>query len=203
VDGVEVIARQDDASLPPGKVNLGASGTPILFDDFRVWTPDTQQPPMLATPPAPPATEPVIEVTAEVTPEATTEVTPEATAEVTPEATAEVMSLPDTSQKQEAQTYIVTTKEDDFLDNSRTCQPDSCTLRAAIEAANANEGVDTITFNIPLESSPFTIFPVSCQLPAITDPVIIDGYTQPGAAQANGSVPAVLKIEIAGNVAQG
>src|SRR5690606_1454788 len=197
VDGVEVIAKQDDATLPPGKVYLSASGTPILFDDFRVWTPDTQPPPMLATPPTPPATEPVIEVTAEVTPEATTEVTPEATAEVTPEATAEVMSLPDTSQKQEAQTYIVNSKADNYGEVG-PCDATHCTLREAITEANANPGMDTIEFNIPAESAPFAIGVISCQLPPLTDPVIIDGYTQPTASVATSSVPATLKIEIVG-----
>src|SRR5207248_1259279 len=39
-------------------------------------------------------------------------------------------------------------------------------------------GLDTITFNIP-GSSVHTIQPLTA-LPAITDPVIIDGQTQPG-----------------------
>ena len=46
--------------------------------------------------------------------------------------------------------------------------------------ANANAGADTIAFNIP-GGTPQTISPSSA-LPAITDPVIIDGTTQPGYA---------------------
>ena len=59
------------------------------------------------------------------------------------------------------------------------------TLRAAIEEANAVAGADTIHFNIPItetgySASPlaFTISPASA-LPNITDPVTIDGTTQP------------------------
>ena len=51
-------------------------------------------------------------------------------------------------------------------------------LRAAINFANVNPGTDTICFNI---SGPgvHTIITFS-QLPPFTDPVIVDGYTQPG-----------------------
>ncbi|MDA2935492.1 hypothetical protein MYX82_14320, partial [Acidobacteria bacterium AH-259-D05] len=53
----------------------------------------------------------------------------------------------------------------------------NCTLRAAIEEANANGGTDTIAFNIS-GTGPHTIQPNS-SLPTITDPVIIDGTTEP------------------------
>ena len=56
----------------------------------------------------------------------------------------------------------------------------NCTLRAAIEQANAVAGLDTIHFHIP-GPGPHTIQPVT-ELPIITDPVLIDGYTQPGAS---------------------
>src|SRR5438132_474984 len=49
-------------------------------------------------------------------------------------------------------------------------------LRQAILDANANAGADTIAFNIP-SSGVQTITPAT-PLPAITDPVTIDGYTQ-------------------------
>jgi trimeric autotransporter adhesin len=65
------------------------------------------------------------------------------------------------------------------------------TLREAITAANGNKnisdvvgvgayGADTIAFNIP-GAGVHTIRPTSA-LPQITDPVTIDGYTQPGSA---------------------
>ncbi|MEK6285861.1 MAG: HYR domain-containing protein [Acidobacteriota bacterium] len=52
-------------------------------------------------------------------------------------------------------------------------------LRQAIINANANAGLDTITFAIG--SGPQTITPLS-PLPTITDAVVIDGTTQPGFA---------------------
>lgn len=55
-------------------------------------------------------------------------------------------------------------------------------LRQAILDANATPGKDSITFNIA-GSAPFTISPGSA-LPPITDPVVIDGTTQPGYAGA-------------------
>ena len=56
-------------------------------------------------------------------------------------------------------------------------------LREAIVCANLTDGIDTIAFNIP-GAGVHTINVGSTgfgQLPDITDPVIIDGYTQPGA----------------------
>ena len=55
-------------------------------------------------------------------------------------------------------------------------------LRAVMEYANANPGLDTVVFDIP-GSGPHTIQPLS-PLPNITDPVIIDATTQPGYASA-------------------
>jgi hypothetical protein len=51
-------------------------------------------------------------------------------------------------------------------------------LRQAILAANANTGIDTISFAIP-GAGVHTIHPAS-DLPAITDTVVLDGTTQPG-----------------------
>ncbi len=75
-------------------------------------------------------------------------------------------------------------------DNQVICQTDADvtttddsgpgSLRQAILDANANPGTDTITFNIP-GAGPHTIAPLTA-LPEITDPVIIDGTTQPGAS---------------------
>ena len=57
------------------------------------------------------------------------------------------------------------------------------TLRSAIQAANSHpndaSGPDRIEFNIPGDDvhmiAPFSLWP------AITDPIVIDGYSQPGA----------------------
>src|SRR5262245_34937702 len=64
-------------------------------------------------------------------------------------------------------------------------------------------GPDLITFNIS-GTTVHTIRPTS-KLPSITDPVVIDGYTQPGASPntlATGD-NAVLKIELSGTSAPG
>jgi uncharacterized delta-60 repeat protein/CSLREA domain-containing protein len=59
-----------------------------------------------------------------------------------------------------------------------------CTLRAALQEANAAVnlagGPDWIVFDIP-GSGPHTIQPTSA-LPSITDPVVLDGFSQPGYA---------------------
>src|SRR5205823_6177876 len=76
-------------------------------------------------------------------------------------------------------------------------------LRQAITDANANTGTDTIAFNIA-GAGVHTITPTTA-LPVITAPVIIDGYTQPGASMntlANGD-NAVLLIELDGTNAGG
>ena len=51
------------------------------------------------------------------------------------------------------------------------------TLRQALMDANANPGLDTIQFSLSCQ----TITPLT-PLPSITDPVVIDGWTQPGFA---------------------
>ncbi len=56
-------------------------------------------------------------------------------------------------------------------------QAPECTLRAAIEEANASAAADTIIFNVPGGAG--TISPGS-PLPAIVQPLTIDGASQPG-----------------------
>ena len=77
----------------------------------------------------------------------------------------------------------------------------NCTLRAAIMEANASADTDTIAFDIP-GAGPHTIRPASA-LPAITDPVVIDGYTQTGASPNTNLITtgsnAVLMIELDGS----
>jgi CSLREA domain-containing protein len=58
--------------------------------------------------------------------------------------------------------------------------PGPCTLRAAIQEADALVGRDDIVFGIGTGAQ--TISPLSA-LPAITEAVTIDGTTQPGFAQ--------------------
>ncbi len=72
-------------------------------------------------------------------------------------------------------------------------------LRQAILDANASAGVDTIVFSIP-DAGVKTITPAS-PLPTITDTVVTDGYTQPGASPATPSQAAVLAIQLHGTQA--
>ena len=65
----------------------------------------------------------------------------------------------------------------DGLCRTSMIPPFICTLRAAIQEANASPGLDVINFSIGTGVQ--TITPAS-PLPTITDPVIIDGTTQPG-----------------------
>jgi trimeric autotransporter adhesin len=71
-------------------------------------------------------------------------------------------------------------------------------LRQAIFEANTNRGKDTIKFAIP-GIGVKTISP-TFSLPNISDPVVIDGYTQPGARPNSQEVgtDAILRIELDG-----
>ena len=77
-------------------------------------------------------------------------------------------------------------------------QGKECTLRAAIQEANQTPGADTIEFDIP-GIGVNAISPAS-QLPTITGPVSINGYSQPGARPNTEAVgtDAVLKIMLSG-----
>ena len=112
------------------------------------------------------------------------------------------------STKAHAATFTVTDNGDaSAVDPSVSCDTAGsvCTLRSAIEAANAQAGADSISFNIP-GSGVHTITPGSA-LPSIVDEVTIDGSTQTG-AQCGTLVPAnlpatntphVLNVVINGN----
>lgn len=94
-----------------------------------------------------------------------------------------------------------------------TCDLTECTLREAIDAANATSGADTIEFNIPLAqcTGPGGACTIAPAFPFanIDDSLEINGYTQPGAiASTTGpgtgqGSNAVLKIEIDGNLLSG
>ncbi len=89
-----------------------------------------------------------------------------------------------------ANTYTVTT----------TADTGAGSLRQAITDANGNAGADTIAFNIT-GSGVHTISPATA-LPTITEALMINGYSQPGAS-ANTNAPnqgtnAVIQIEIDG-----
>ena len=82
---------------------------------------------------------------------------------------------------------------DDVNDGTCTPSPGHCSLREAINAANADGTLDTIAFAVGVGA--FTIQPTS-QLPTISQPVLLDGWTQAG--WDDGSPPLV---ELDGSVA--
>ena len=92
-----------------------------------------------------------------------------------------------------AATFTVTTEADSGAG----------TLRQAITEANATGGADTIEFNIP--GGGVRTIALTSQLPNITDPVTINGYTQPGASQNTQAAgnDAVLTVRLDGTNAGG
>lgn len=88
-------------------------------------------------------------------------------------ALATVMVGPVATTSRAAATYTVNAV-DDTSDDS--CDATHCSLREAIAAANANPGIDTISFALTGSTS----IQLTAALPAVTDPVVIDGTTQPG-----------------------
>jgi CSLREA domain-containing protein len=104
-------------------------------------------------------------------------------------------------------TYVVNTTADT---SDGSCDLTHCTLREAINASNSGPGIDRIIFNIP-SSGPHTIAPTSA-LPTITDPVVIDGTTEPDFAggpviELNGSYAGAgvdgLRITAGGSTVRG
>jgi CSLREA domain-containing protein len=86
-----------------------------------------------------------------------------------------------------ASTYVVNSSDDH---DDGTCGTDDCTLREAINSANAASGQDTINFGIE-PNGQHTITP-NTDLPTITGPLTIDGTTQNG--------PNVHNIEVDGEL---
>jgi CSLREA domain-containing protein len=74
-------------------------------------------------------------------------------------------------------------------------------LREAIIFANSNAGIDTISFDIP--GGGVQRIAVTSELPAITETLVVDGFTQPGAAPNRLMVgnDAVMLIELHGGSA--
>src|SRR4051794_6443755 len=70
--------------------------------------------------------------------------------------------------------------DNDLADTICRTSANTCTLRAAIQQANASAGADSINFAIA-GAGVHTITPTT-PLPTIVDPASIDGYSQPGAS---------------------
>lgn len=107
-----------------------------------------------------------------------------------------------------AQFVVDTTSDDVMLQACVDAVADDCSLRGAITAANASPVTDTLTFDIPVTDASYVVatqhwrIDAATDLPAISAPLVIDGFTQPGAvpnANAPGSAIAhTLKIEVRG-----
>jgi hypothetical protein len=97
------------------------------------------------------------------------------------------------------------TADADLTDGVCATNIGGCTLRAAIEQANAGDNatnsMDFISFNIP-GNGPQLIQPIS-PLPPITVPVFIDGTTQPGFDGATNTLSIELDGSLAGDEASG
>ena len=92
-----------------------------------------------------------------------------------------------------AATYVVNAASDIPV---ASCAPGgTCTLRAAIEAANARSGLDRIEFDLPVPS----VIAPSSSLPAVLDQTIIDARPDPG----YGGRPQVFLDGLAANPAYG
>lgn len=74
----------------------------------------------------------------------------------------------------------------------------SCSLRQAITAANASVGSDVIRFNVSAGGE--VLIQPATPLPVITQPLVIDGYSQPDSAvnTASAGSNAVLRVRLHG-----
>ena len=89
-----------------------------------------------------------------------------------------------------------------------TAAPGNCSLRGAVQRANANPGADVIEFSVPVADDPNCDavtggcrFGLSQGVLMVTDALTIDGYTQSGATPntilaSSGALNSVLKIEL-------
>jgi len=107
-----------------------------------------------------------------------------------------------------AATFIVDTGIDTALTSCLPATPDDCSLRGALQRANETAAADRIEFAIPTSDPSYQsatahwrIAVGTGALPLIENPVVIDGYTQPGALENTqtpdqGGLDTVLVIEL-------
>lgn len=105
----------------------------------------------------------------------------------------------------QAATFVVDSSSDSGALTACTAAPADCSLRGAITRANAAIDADEIVFDIPLSDPGCSASTGVCRIAVAADfsvnqPLLIDGYTQPGAQPntiaAPGAHNAELKIEI-------
>lgn len=107
----------------------------------------------------------------------------------------------------DAATFVVDSTTDAAL-TACTAAPADCSLRGALSRSNEDSGADLIAFDLPTSdpgyqatSAHWRIEVGSTALPSIQAPVLIDGYSQPGALAntqppAEGGLSGTPKIEI-------
>jgi hypothetical protein len=89
---------------------------------------------------------------------------------------------------------------DGICDTTPSPSTTKCSLRAAIQNANASADASEIRFKITAGASSIKTITPNSPLPTITAPLTIDGYSQPGSS-VNTTTPgtnAVLKIQLDG-----
>lgn len=114
-----------------------------------------------------------------------------------------------------AATFVVDTGIDTALTACLPDTADDCSLRGALERANQTSAEDRIEFAIPVGDASYQaatghwrIAVGATSLPLIENPVVIDGYTQPGAFENTqtpdqGGLDTVLAIELVPDTAFG
>lgn len=89
----------------------------------------------------------------------------------------------------DAATWTVNSPDD--LDDGE-CDASHCSLREALNSANADDSADTVNFAIP--GDPPHVIKPQTQLPFLVHPVVIDGFSQPG-ANAGWDSPRVVMLD--------
>ena len=107
-----------------------------------------------------------------------------------------------------AATYTVDTSSDLPLSACMPAVPADCSLRGAIDRANADAVPDVLVFDLPPDDpglQPATghwRIDAASALPAIVQPLLVDGFSQPGASANTAESPLplahTLKIEVRG-----
>jgi hypothetical protein len=93
-----------------------------------------------------------------------------------------------------AQRMTATGEQCAFVVTKTTDDDTPGTLRAAIRQTNAIPGLQTVSFNIPGPGSQTIL--LNSQLPAITDDLVMDGFTQPGATPNTNPVGSACNAHI-------
>lgn len=114
-----------------------------------------------------------------------------------------------------AATFVVDSGADTALTGCVAGVPDDCSLRGALQRANQTAAVDRIEFALPVSDASYQaathhwrLAVGATALPLIENPVVIDGYTQPGAFENTrtpdqGGLDSVLAIELVPGTAFG